>query len=135
MGAVFGLSEADRVLPIVPMFHASAWGLPYAAWLSGADLLMPDRFLQAEPLCRFMTAERPTVSGAVPTVWNDVLRYAVAEKVDLTFFRLVACGGAPVPRTLMQALPGAAGRDRPAGVGDDRDLAAGRDRAAAEAGE
>ena len=102
MGAVFALSEADRVLPIVPMFHASAWGLPYAAWLSGADLLMPDRFLQAEPLCRFMTAERPTVSGAVPTVWNDVLRYAVAEKVDLTFFRLVACGGAPVPRTLMQ---------------------------------
>ena len=103
MGTVFAINEADRVLPIVPMFHANAWGLPYAAWMSGADLLMPDRFLQAEPLCRFMTAERPTMSGAVPTVWNEVLRHAVAENVDLTFFRVVACGGAPVPRTLMQA--------------------------------
>ena len=103
MGTAFALCEGDRVLPIVPMFHASAWGLPYASWMSGADLLMPDRFLQAEPLCRFMTAERPTMSGAVPTVWNDVLRHAVAENVDLSFFRVVACGGAAVPRALMKA--------------------------------
>ena len=97
-------ARRDRVLPIVPMFHANAWGLPYAAWMSGADLLMPDRFLQAEPLCRFMTAERPTMSGAVPTVWNDVLAVrAIAENVDLSFFRLVACGGSAVPRALMQA--------------------------------
>src|SRR6266540_2059621 len=51
------LSERDRVLPIVPMFHANAWGIPYAAWMVGADFLMPARFLQAEPLCRFIVAE------------------------------------------------------------------------------
>ena len=69
------ISFHDRVLPIVPMFHANAWGLAYAALMTGASLCMPDRWLQAEPLCRFMNESRPTVSGAVPTVWNDVLGY------------------------------------------------------------
>jgi len=49
-GNVFGLNEHDAVLPVVPMFHANAWGLPYAAWLAGANLLLPGRFLQAEHL-------------------------------------------------------------------------------------
>ena len=75
MGIVGGLTWTDRVLPIVPMFHANSWGLAYAAVMTGASLVMPDRWLQAEPLCRFMREARPTVSGAVPTVWNDVLSY------------------------------------------------------------
>ena len=74
-GNAAGLDFHDRVLPIVPMFHANAWGLAYAAIMTGASLCMPDRFLQAEPLVRFIQASRPTVSGAVPTVWNDVLAY------------------------------------------------------------
>src|SRR5213076_428134 len=64
MASVFGLTQYDRVLLIVPMFHANAWGLPYAGWLTGADLLMPGRFLQPEPLCRLIAEERATVSGA-----------------------------------------------------------------------
>ena len=71
MGNAGGLSFHDRVLPIVPMFHANAWGLAYAAMMTGASLVMPDRWLQAEPLCRFMNESKPTLSGAVPTVWND----------------------------------------------------------------
>ncbi|HLF41877.1 MAG TPA: AMP-binding protein, partial [Acidimicrobiia bacterium] len=59
MGTAFALSEGDRILPIVPMFHANAWGLPYAGWLAGADLIMPGRFLQAAPLCKLIEAERP----------------------------------------------------------------------------
>src|SRR5262249_47369157 len=55
--ACFALTERDRVLLIVPMFHANAWGLPYAGWLAGTDFLMPGRFLQAEPLCRLIAAE------------------------------------------------------------------------------
>jgi fatty-acyl-CoA synthase len=74
-GNVSSLAFTDRVLPIVPMFHANAWGLPYAALMSGASLCMPDRWLQAAPLVRFMREVRPTLSGAVPTVWNDVLHY------------------------------------------------------------
>ncbi len=99
---VFGLTEHDRILPIVPMFHANAWGLPYGGWLAGSDFIMPNRFLQAEPLCRLMTEERPTFSGAVPTIWNEVLRYAETNPVDLSSLRMVICGGSAVPRSLME---------------------------------
>jgi fatty-acyl-CoA synthase len=101
-GAVFGLTEADRVLPIVPMFHANAWGLPYAGWLAGSDFIMPSRFLQAEPLCKLIAAERPTFSGAVPAIWNDILRYAETHEVDFSSIRMIACGGSAVPRILME---------------------------------
>jgi fatty-acyl-CoA synthase len=104
-GTTFGLTERDRILPIVPMFHANAWGLPYAGWMAGSDFVMPARFLQGEPLCKLIMAERPTISGAVPTVWNDILAYADKNKdsVDLTSLRLVPCGGSAVPRALMEA--------------------------------
>jgi len=105
-GVVAGLTWTDRVLPIVPMFHANSWGLAYAAVMSGASLTMPDRWLQAEPLCRFMQEARPTVSGAVPTVWSDVLSHLDQHpEVDLSsHLRLVLCGGSAVPVSLQQAL-------------------------------
>ena len=59
-GEALGLSQYDRLLPVVPMFHGNAWGMPYAAWLVGADLLLPNRFAQAAPLARFIAAERAT---------------------------------------------------------------------------
>jgi fatty-acyl-CoA synthase len=93
----------DRVLPVVPMFHANAWGLPYAAALAGADLVLPGPFLQAEPLARLIESERVTLAGAVPTIWLDVLRYADEHRPDLSSLSRVACGGAAVPRSLMQA--------------------------------
>ncbi|MFC7383952.1 long-chain fatty acid--CoA ligase [Sphaerisporangium rhizosphaerae] len=99
-----GLSSRDRVLPIVPMFHANAWGLPYAALMAGASLVMPDRFLQAEHLARIIAEERPTVSGAVPTIWGDLLRHARRHGADLSSLRLVPCGGSAVPESLMRAL-------------------------------
>src|SRR3546814_5324666 len=79
--AADGLSVTgdDAILAIVPMFHANAWGLVYAALIAGADLVMPDRFLQAEPLVRLIASERPTIAGAVPTIWNDVLHYLEAN--------------------------------------------------------
>jgi fatty-acyl-CoA synthase len=103
MGGVFGLSDADRVLPVVPMFHANAWGLPYAAVLAGASLIMPDRFLQPEPLVRLIEAERPTVAGAVPTIWNGLLQHVRANGGDLSSLRLVPCGGSAVPHSLQEA--------------------------------
>ena len=95
------MSASDRVLPVVPMFHANAWGLPYAAMMAGAALVMPDRFLQAEPLVHIIETERVTISGAVPTIWSDVLRYARANGSDLSSLRLVPCGGSAVPEALM----------------------------------
>ncbi|HEX6467930.1 MAG TPA: long-chain fatty acid--CoA ligase [Streptosporangiaceae bacterium] len=101
-GNAMGLNQDDIVLPVVPMFHANAWGLPYAAIMAGAALVMPDRFLQAEPLVKIIESERPTMSGAVPTIWNDVLRYAREHGSDLTSLRLVPCGGSAVPEALMR---------------------------------
>ena len=103
MNGVFGLSDADRVLPVVPMFHANAWGLPYAAVLAGASLIMPDRFLQPAPLVRLIEAERPTIAGAVPTIWNGLLQHVRAQGGDLSSLRLVPCGGSAVPHSLQEA--------------------------------
>jgi fatty-acyl-CoA synthase len=101
-GAVLGLNQYDVLLPIVPMFHANAWGLPYAGWMVGADFAMPDRFLQAEPLCRLIGERKVTMSGAVPTIWNEVLRFADANPVDFSPLRKVICGGAALPRVLIE---------------------------------
>ena len=103
LGNTLGVSERDRVLPVVPMFHANAWGLPYAAVMSGADLIMPDRFLQPEPLVKLIEAERPTVAGAVPTIWAALLQYIRQYGGDISSLRLVACGGCAVPHALMEA--------------------------------
>jgi fatty-acyl-CoA synthase len=97
-----GVCENDRVLVIVPMFHANAWGMPYTAFFAGADLIMPERFLQAEPLTRIFSEQRPTMSLGVPTIWNDLLRYSDTHEVDLSSVRLLTAGGSAVPRTLMQ---------------------------------
>ena len=72
-GNAFALSEHDSVLPVVPMFHANAWGLAVRGWIAGCDFVMPGRFLQAAPLAKMISELRPTVAGAVPTIWNDLL--------------------------------------------------------------
>ena len=100
----FGIAERDRVLPIVPMFHANAWGIPYACWGAGADMLMPGRYLAPEPLCRFIAQEKPTISAGVPTVWNGILQYAETKEVDLKSLRTVIVGGSAVPQSLIEAL-------------------------------
>lgn len=98
----FSLTEHDRVLVIVPMFHVNAWGFPYTAWMLGADLLMPGRFLRPEALATFIEQERPTIAFGVPTIWSDLLRHVDANAVDLSSLRLVVCGGSAVPRSLME---------------------------------
>jgi fatty-acyl-CoA synthase len=100
--SVLGLTEHDRCLVIVPMFHANAWGTPYAAFLSGSDLVFPKQFLQAEPLARLIALERPTVSAGVPTIWNDLFIYGETHDVDLSSLRWITAGGSAVPRVLME---------------------------------
>ena len=102
MKDALGLSQRDRALLVVPMFHVNAWGIPHAAALAGADLVMPDRFLQAEPLAKLIEAERPTIMGCVPTIFGDLLRYADTHDVDISSLKNAACGGSAVPRQLMR---------------------------------
>ncbi|MDM4722207.1 fatty acid--CoA ligase [Micromonospora sp. WMMA1363] len=99
----FGLGPNDRELAIVPMFHAMSWGLPYAAFLSGASLIMPDRFLQAAPIAEMIAAERPTLAGAVPTIWNDLLAHLDSNDVDTSTLTEVIVGGSACPPALMHA--------------------------------
>ena len=103
-GNGMGLSFADKALPIVPMFHANAWGIPYAALMAGADLVLPDRFMDAKSMVHLIETQRPTVAGAVPTIWNDVMNHLDRDPGhDISSLRLVACGGSAVPVSLMQA--------------------------------
>ncbi|GLZ43672.1 long-chain fatty acid--CoA ligase [Actinokineospora sp. NBRC 105648] len=96
-----GLSSADTSLVIVPQFHAMAWGMPYAAFMSGASLIMPDRFLQPEPLAAMITALRPTHSAAVPTIWQAMLNHLDQHPADLSSLREVVVGGAACPPSMM----------------------------------
>jgi acyl-CoA synthetase (AMP-forming)/AMP-acid ligase II len=103
MAESFGLSPQTKDLVIVPMFHAMAWGLPYAALMSGASLVMPDRFLQAAPLAAMIEAERPTLAGAVPTIWTDLLAYLEQHPADISSLKEAVVGGSACPPALMHA--------------------------------
>ena len=97
-----GLSSRDRVLAIVPMFHVNAWGLPFGAALTGAELLLPGPHLQGEPLARFVEAERATLMAGVPTVLGALLAHVDEHGGDLSSLRGGICGGSAVPRKLME---------------------------------
>jgi fatty-acyl-CoA synthase len=98
-----GVGACDRVLPIVPMFHANAWGLPYAAVMAGADLVLPDCHLDARSVIDMIEKLRPTLAGAVPTIWNDVMHHLEKDPDhDISSLRLVACGGSAVPVSMMR---------------------------------
>jgi fatty-acyl-CoA synthase len=109
MGSLFAdalaLSERDVCLPIVPQFHANAWGMPYAAMLTGASLAMPGRFM-ADPasVAALTESQGVTISAAVPTVWFGVLQAIKAGEIDPASLRTlerITCGGSAVPESLM----------------------------------
>jgi fatty-acyl-CoA synthase len=100
----FAMGQRDRVLLIVPMFHVLAWGTPYAAMMSGASLVMPDRFLTPEPLADLIETARPTLAGGVPTVWTALLAYLDQTPRDMSSLRDVIVGGSACPRSLMEGL-------------------------------
>lgn len=97
------LSDADKTLAIVPMFHAMSWGLPHAALMTGASLVMPDRFLQPEPIAQILAVEKPTFAAAVPTIWQGLLSHLDAHPQDITHLRDVVVGGSAAPPSMMHA--------------------------------
>ncbi|WP_280385853.1 long-chain fatty acid--CoA ligase [Nocardia wallacei] len=98
-----GFTAQDTVLTIVPLFHANSWGIPYAAMMAGASLLMPDRFLQPAPLLQMMAAQRPSFAAAVPTIWGGVLAGLEAQPQDISHLRTCVVGGSAVPPAMMRA--------------------------------
>ncbi|MGW2541938.1 long-chain fatty acid--CoA ligase [Kitasatospora sp. NPDC001574] len=101
-GDNFAFTPRDVALPVVPMFHVNAWGIPHAAFMSGASLLMPDRFLQPRPMAEMIAAVRPTVSAAVPTIWSGLLDELDAGDYDTSSLRMVVIGGSACPPVLME---------------------------------
>ena len=98
----FGICNSDCILMMPPMFHANAWGLPFSCWFAGADMVMPSRFLQPDPLAAMIEASRPTLTMAVPTILNDLLQRHSREPMDLSSFRAIIAGGSAVSRQLIE---------------------------------
>jgi fatty-acyl-CoA synthase len=97
------LAQGDVTLAIVPMFHAMSWGLPYAAMMAGASLIMPDHFLQPAPIAQIMAAEKPSFAAAVPTIWQGLLAHLEAHPQDISHLKEVVVGGSACPPSLMKA--------------------------------
>ena len=99
--ASVGVTESDRILVIVPMFHANAWGTPYSAWMAGADIVMPQMFLMGDHLAAIINEHHPTLACGVPTIWNGLL--AIDTPIDFSSVRAITAGGAAVPASLITA--------------------------------
>jgi fatty-acyl-CoA synthase len=100
-GDTAALRATDRVLPIVPMFHANAWGLPYAAPIAGASLIMPGRHLDPVTVLTLLNKERATFAGGVPTVWLGVLNHLRINGGRIETLKRILSGGSAFPRALM----------------------------------
>ena len=104
-GDNLGLTEADSLLPVVPMFHANSWGLPYAAGMAGAKVVFPGRFsADAKSIVELAQEEDVTFLAGVPTVWIGLASYLKESGQRLPKVRTVVCGGSAVPRSLMETM-------------------------------
>jgi fatty-acyl-CoA synthase len=100
-----GVSETDTVTPVVPMFHANAWGLPFACVMIGAKLAMPGPHLDPASLVDLFQREKVTITAGVPTIWIGVLQFLDAHpgQYDVSTIRAMYVGGSAVPQSLIEA--------------------------------
>ena len=105
MAAMFtdsvGVSESDTILPVVPMFHANAWGLAHAGVAAGSTLVMPGPNMVPAALAGLIESERVTLAAGVPTIWMGVLPELAGR--DTSALRVIPCGGSAVPKALSEA--------------------------------
>lgn len=99
----YNVGQHDVLFPIAPMFHVNGWGIPHVAFLTGADLLLPDTHTQSPELARMIERGRPTFSAAVPTVWASLLEELDTHTYDTSSLRTVFVGGFACPPALMAA--------------------------------
>ncbi|WP_369139072.1 long-chain fatty acid--CoA ligase [Modestobacter versicolor] len=104
---VYGITSRDRVLALVPLFHALGWGLPFVSGLVGCDLILPGRHLKPGVVARLIEDQQATWSSGVPTLWLDLLHHVDSRRpddrpVDLSSLHTVLCGGTAVPDSLIE---------------------------------
>jgi fatty-acyl-CoA synthase len=100
---VLSLCATSRILPVVPMFHVNAWGIPYATALTGAALVLPGRHLDGASLARLLNQERVTMTCGVPTVWLGLLQHLRASGEKLVSVKRIMTGGSAAPPLLIEA--------------------------------
>jgi 3-(methylthio)propionyl---CoA ligase len=98
------LSSRDTVLPVVPMFHVNAWGLPYSAAMIGARLVFPGPHLDGKSLYELFESERVTFSAGVPTIWLGLITYVKQNGLKFSTFRRTVIGGSACPRAMIDTL-------------------------------
>jgi len=101
-GPVLGLTPDNTILPVVPMFHANAWGIIYASAMSGTKLVLPGPKLDGQSLYELMDAEAVDLSAGVPTVWLELLRHCEASGKKLSKMKRTLIGGSAVPRAMIE---------------------------------
>lgn len=101
---VMAITSQDTVLAVVPMFHANAWGLPFAAPAAGAKLVLPGRNTDGASLARLIAGEGVTLAVGVPTVWLGLMDYLDQTGEQLPSLKRIIVGGAPMPPALMDRL-------------------------------
>ena len=104
MPNALNVSASDTVLPVVPMFHVNAWGLPYSVLLSGAKMVYPGAALDGKSLYELFEAEGVTFSAGVPTVWLGLVNHAMQNNLQFSTFRRTVIGGSACPPALMDTL-------------------------------
>ncbi len=98
-----GLSEKDTSMCIVPMFHANAWGLPFASVWMGTKQVLPGPRPDPRVFCELIQNEKVTITAGVPTIWMAVLAFLEKEHYDISSLNRVLCGGSAPPRALIEA--------------------------------
>ena len=104
MPNALNVSAADTVLPVVPMFHVNAWGLPYSVLLSGAKIVYPGAALDGKSLYELFESEGVTFSAGVPTVWLGLINHALQNGLKFSTFRRTVIGGSACPPAMMDTL-------------------------------
>ncbi|MGM0775730.1 MAG: long-chain fatty acid--CoA ligase [Bacillota bacterium] len=97
------VSEKDIALPVVPMFHVNAWGLPFAAVWFGTTLVLPGPYFTPKLLAELIQSEKVTITAGVPTIWLGLLKELDENKYDMSSLRSVLCGGSAAPKGMIKA--------------------------------
>lgn len=98
-----GITAKESIMPVVPMFHVNAWGLPYACPLAGARIVFPGPKLDGASLCALIEQESVTMSAGVPTIWAGLIEHAIANKLKFTTFKRTVIGGSTCPPAMIRA--------------------------------
>jgi len=98
-----GITAKESIMPVVPMFHVNAWGIPYACPLAGARIVFPGPKLDGASLCALIEQESVTMSAGVPTIWAGLIEHAIANKLKFTTFKRTVIGGSTCPPAMIRA--------------------------------